>query len=192
MGYGIWTAVKSQICCATRNAIGQNFQECCLSITVGNSAPIPAQNVQLFLPTRCGLFSRLSRHLARRVSLSPSRVYLSLSRPSLSLPSVSLVSVLAIVCCGRCDLEIQSTSNIKRQPSTTTNKQLHHRTQDQFNSPNVCVYIYSSYCGARSNQSVHLHPSQEIAESLRSSNQRCNLIQLIHSFCLFFFRFSPQ
>jgi hypothetical protein len=45
MGYGIWTAVKSQICCATRNAIGQNFQECCLSITVGNSAPIPAQNV---------------------------------------------------------------------------------------------------------------------------------------------------
>jgi hypothetical protein len=74
--------------------------------------------------------------------LSPSRVYLSLSRPSLSLSRpFSLVSVLAIVCCGCCDLEIQSASNIKRQRSTTTNKQLDHRTPDQLNSPIVCVCV---------------------------------------------------
>ncbi len=44
-GCGIWTAVKSQICRATRNGIGQKFQECCLCSRVGKSAPIPAQNV---------------------------------------------------------------------------------------------------------------------------------------------------
>jgi hypothetical protein len=45
-GCGTWTAVKSQICCTARNAIGQKFQECCLcSSRVGKSAPIPAQNV---------------------------------------------------------------------------------------------------------------------------------------------------
>jgi hypothetical protein len=44
-GCGIWTAVKSQICYATRNGIGQKFQECCLCSRVGISAPIPAQNV---------------------------------------------------------------------------------------------------------------------------------------------------
>ncbi len=81
----------------------------------------------------------------RSASVSLPFACVSLFRVPLSLPSVSLVSVLAIVCCGCCDLEIQSASNIKRQRSTTTNKQLHHRTQDQFNSPNVCVYIYSSY-----------------------------------------------
>jgi hypothetical protein len=44
-GCGIWTVVKSQICCTTRNGIGQKIQECCLCSSVGKSAPIPAQNV---------------------------------------------------------------------------------------------------------------------------------------------------
>jgi hypothetical protein len=83
------------------------------------------------------LFTFESPPRSASVSLSFACVSLSLSRPSVSLPSV-----LAIVCCGCCDLEIQSASNIKRQCSTTTNKQLDHRTQDQFNSPNVCVCIF--------------------------------------------------
>jgi hypothetical protein len=44
-GCGIWTEVKSQICCTARNGIGQTFQECCLWSRVGKSGPIPAQNV---------------------------------------------------------------------------------------------------------------------------------------------------
>ncbi len=192
-GCVIWTAVKSQICCTTRNGIGQKFQECCLCSRVGKSAPIPAQNVQLFLPCRCCFFSRLSRHLARRVCLSPSRVYLSLFRVPLSLSrpsslSLSWQSYVVGVVIWKSNPQVTSSVNARQQQ---TNNQI---TERKINSTVLmCVCVYSSYCGARSNQSVNLHPSsQEIAASLRSSNQRCNLIQLIHSFCLFFFRFSPQ